>query len=535
MASRRPARTSSTPTNSSSTAVASDRGYVGSGYLEPYLTNTGLDDGRLRQTISTSSPTTKLPSTLLTQAYVPILPKHIWSQYTHGPDRPPERPGLLRERAIPGRRVRPVRRDQLGARPLHPDGAQSQLLGHAGRRRRAPLPDSSPSTDTMATALQERGARLRPGRSAPALFDALRTEPEHPHGRGLLERLHLPSFNTRGDPAGLQRLDLRAGGPGLPRCARLRDRPAGAGRPGPERPRRRRLDPRPAVPRQVARRAGQPARPSTSTRRTRGSTRRTTRAAPTVRRVDNEGKPIVLRLTWPDSEDHSQRRPVHPGLVGADRHRRRRLRDATRASSSRTCYGPEAGGEANWDAYIWGWVGDPDPTSLLSLFTTEADRGRRSTTASTRTRTMTSCSRSSCEATDEAARHRLIDRDAAAVLRRCLLPHPVLRQRPARDAHRQVHGLDQPAARSAARRSSATATPATWRSRTRAPGRRPARAATRPPGATAGPATPAPSGAPTGSTGGDSTPLIIGAIVLIAVIAGGFWFMRRRGPAVEEE
>ena len=25
----------------------------------------------------------------------------------------------------------------------------------------------------------------------------------------------------------------------------------------------------------------------------------------------------------------------------------------------------------NWDVYIWGWVGDPDPTSLLSLFTTD--------------------------------------------------------------------------------------------------------------------------------------------------------------------
>jgi FtsZ-interacting cell division protein ZipA len=29
--------------------------------------------------------------------------------------------------------------------------------------------------------------------------------------------------------------------------------------------------------------------------------------------------------------------------------------------------------------------------------------------------------------------------------------------------------------------------------------------------------------------------LIIGGIVVIAVIAAGFWFMRRRGPAVEEE
>ncbi|HEX5147847.1 MAG TPA: hypothetical protein VFW02_02115, partial [Candidatus Limnocylindrales bacterium] len=28
-------------------------------------------------------------------------------------------------------------------------------------------------------------------------------------------------------------------------------------------------------------------------------------------------------------------------------------------------------GEANWDFYMWGWVGDPDPMSLLSFFTTD--------------------------------------------------------------------------------------------------------------------------------------------------------------------
>ena len=33
--------------------------------------------------------------------------------------------------------------------------------------------------------------------------------------------------------------------------------------------------------------------------------------------------------------------------------------------------GPEADGEADWDFYMWGWVGDPDPMSLLSFFVTE--------------------------------------------------------------------------------------------------------------------------------------------------------------------
>jgi peptide/nickel transport system substrate-binding protein len=29
-------------------------------------------------------------------------------------------------------------------------------------------------------------------------------------------------------------------------------------------------------------------------------------------------------------------------------------------------------GSADWDFYMWGWVGDPDPMSLLSFFTTDA-------------------------------------------------------------------------------------------------------------------------------------------------------------------
>ena len=68
-------------TSSSSTASRRNVGYIGSGYLEPYLTNAGI------KTVTAPDPltlvvTTEFPTTLLTQAYVPILPKHIWSKYT---------------------------------------------------------------------------------------------------------------------------------------------------------------------------------------------------------------------------------------------------------------------------------------------------------------------------------------------------------------------------------------------------------------------------------------------------------------------
>ncbi len=37
---------------------------------------------------------------------------------------------------------------------------------------------------------------------------------------------------------------------------------------------------------------------------------------------------------------------------------------------------PEAGDKykADYDMFIWGWGGYPDPNSLLSIFTTERDR-----------------------------------------------------------------------------------------------------------------------------------------------------------------
>ncbi len=62
-------------------AVASETGYIGSGYLEPYLTNAGISAVTAPDPL-TLVVTTEFPTTLLTQAYVPILPKHIWEGYT---------------------------------------------------------------------------------------------------------------------------------------------------------------------------------------------------------------------------------------------------------------------------------------------------------------------------------------------------------------------------------------------------------------------------------------------------------------------
>jgi peptide/nickel transport system substrate-binding protein len=61
--------------------VASDRGYLGEGYLEGYLTDSGVKTVKAPDA-TTLTVTTEFPTPLLLQAYVPILPKHIWSKYT---------------------------------------------------------------------------------------------------------------------------------------------------------------------------------------------------------------------------------------------------------------------------------------------------------------------------------------------------------------------------------------------------------------------------------------------------------------------
>ncbi len=86
------------------------------------------------------------------------------------------------------------------------------------------------------------------------------------------------------------------------------------------------------------------------------------------RRLDKDGNPITLRLTWPDSEEESATDAqfiagwlTELGItVEAAVTEEGKLLD--------DLLGPPDG-DADWDFYMWGWVGDPDPMSLLSFFT----------------------------------------------------------------------------------------------------------------------------------------------------------------------
>src|SRR5262245_8059628 len=75
--------------------VASERGYLGEGYLEGYLTDAGLNKVEAPDP-ETLVVTTDFPTALILQAYVPILPKHIWSKYTLAQIGTPEAKGFFK-------------------------------------------------------------------------------------------------------------------------------------------------------------------------------------------------------------------------------------------------------------------------------------------------------------------------------------------------------------------------------------------------------------------------------------------------------
>jgi peptide/nickel transport system substrate-binding protein len=509
----------------------SSRGYVGSGYLEPYLQNTGLDSVECSDDLTLVAHTAH-PSTLLTQAYVPILPKHVWSQYTMDQIGKRNDPGFFANEP-------PV----VGSGPYV---ATSWEKGSFIRMERNPnywgaekgAPDallfqSFTGADTMVQALRSGELDYVRGTGADQ-FDALATEPNIRVSEGYSNGYTYLSFNTRatqpgyhGSTTALEDQAFRdALGFALDRQALVDRVLNGHGVAGsthlppyqvkwhvePDNPRDFNLDT-----------ANQRLDAANYPRGEDG------------RRVDHEGKPIELRLTWPSSEDHSTDAQfikewydqIGIGVDAFVTEEGKLLDDLL---------GPPAGGPADWDFYMWGWVGDPDPTSLLSLFQTNQIKGGINDCFYSDDR-YDELFDEQLEATTEEARLAAIDEmqqlfyDAAC--------YHVLYYDSVLDAQRTdkftnwtnqppvggtpIFGYGYPGYMAL---QDASAVPSPGPSTP---------AATLAPGETAGPATPAPSAAPTGNTGGDSTPLIIGAIALIVVIAGGFWYMRRRGPAVEEE
>lgn len=347
--------------------LASDDGYVGSGYLEPYLSNAGLESVTCDASGNLVA-TTEFPTTLLTQAYLPILPAHIWSEYDQQQISDPAAEGFFANEPTvigsgpyvavewePGQFIRMERNPNYWGTPGVPDEIVFQTFA---------------SEDTMVQALRRGELDYVRGTGANQ-FDALAGEPNIRLSEGYANGYTYLSFNTRatqegysGSTSALEDQAFRdALGFAIDRELLVDRVLNGHGVAGtthvppyhvdwhvpPERPRtfdlaeaNRRLD------------AAGYARGADG------------------RRVDKDGKPIVLRLTWPDSEDHVADAQFIEGWfqeigIGVD------AAVTEESTLLELLPGPEYddGYNADWDFYIWGWGGDPDPISLLGLFTTD--------------------------------------------------------------------------------------------------------------------------------------------------------------------
>ncbi|MHB8958531.1 MAG: ABC transporter substrate-binding protein [Candidatus Limnocylindrales bacterium] len=89
-------------------------------------------------------------------------------------------------------------------------------------------------------------------------------------------------------------------------------------------------------------------------------------------RLDKQGKPINLRLYYPNSDDNypkvAQFVKSWYGQLG--------IGVTTQSFDSSTLGNlvlpPEGGGQAKYDIELWGWVGNPDPNALLQIFRCDA-------------------------------------------------------------------------------------------------------------------------------------------------------------------
>ena len=504
----------------------STNGYVGSGYLEPYLTNAGLKTAKCTDA-NTFVVTTEFPTTLITQAYVPILPKHIWSKYS------PDDIGI-----IDGEGIFPNEPPVVGSGPYV---AVEWKPGNFVRMARNPNYWGKPGVpkeiifqqfadeQTMVQALRNKELDYVRGTGADQ-FDALAKEPNIRVAEGYANGYTYLSFNTRGNTKGyhastsaLADQKFRdALGYAIDRKTLVDRVLNGHGVVGTtivppyhvnwhvEPDHLRKFDIAEANSRLDA--AGY----------TRG---------PDGKRKDKDGKVINLRLTWPDSEDHAADAQFIKGWfeqigIGVDPF-------VTEEGKLYTdLAGPESDGKADWDFYIWGWGGDPDPMSLISHFATDQIASATNDCFYSNPR-YDELFVLQQRATD------VVTRKQYMVEMQNLFYDAICSDTLYYDS--ELHAMRTDKFTGWINQPPDTGTPLfgfgysgymalTDASAVPTPG--PTVVATAPPVGVS----PAPTAAPTGSgTGGVSTPVLIGGLIVIVVIVAGFVLMRRRGGAQETE
>ena len=356
---------------------------------------------------------------------------------------------------------RSTRRSSAAARTRRSNGRPASTSGSSATRTtgasRAP-PDQIViqffrTADTMVQALKTGEHRLRPRRQRRPVRRA-QGRAEHLTVAGRPTAGPSSAFNTYGTGTGKtsrrRPVDQGAPRPGVPRRPRLRHRQADAGRPGPRRLRRRRHDAGPAGPwRRKWHIEPTNLRTFDIEVAEAEADRGRLQLDASGQRLDKEGKPISLRLVMPDSTTElPQGRPVHRGLVRADRDQGDHQRPRRGRRSTTSMLPPEADppGNGRLRHVHLGLAASPDPNALLQIFT--ATRSAARPTACGANPNYDELYDEAEHAADDQERKAIIDRDAAVLVRPGAVPHPVLRRQAARLPDRQVRRLAEPADRS---------------------------------------------------------------------------------------
>ncbi len=345
--------------------ASEDGYYLGQGYLEPYLTNAGVTKVAAVDA-ATVTVTTEFANTLLLQAYVPILPKHIWSKHSmdeiaNAADVTP----FLNEPAVVG--TGPYQAVEWKPGEFIRFARNPNYWGTQGAADEIVLTKFA-STDTMVQALKTGEIDYARGVLADQ-FNALKTEPNVTTVEGVANGYTELSFNTGGNKKGyggstsaLADVAFRdALGYAIDNQKLVDSTLGGYGTPGST-----------IIPPFHTRWHIDPAKPRTfdiEQARTRLEAAGYKLDA-NNKRLDKDGKVINLRLTWPDSESENATNAqflvewfgqLGITVTAAVTEEGKLIDDVT---------GPP-NGPANYDIYMWGWVGDPDPNSLLNFFRSE--------------------------------------------------------------------------------------------------------------------------------------------------------------------